>query len=38
MDRLNSMAIFVIGQNPQSLDIWHGSKLGWIEYAVEVPI
>jgi hypothetical protein len=28
---------FLIGQNPQPLDRWHGSNLGWIEYAVEVP-
>jgi len=28
---------YLLGQNPQRLDIWHGSNLGWIEYAVEVP-
>ena len=28
---------FLLGRNPQPLDIWHGSNLGWIEYAVEVP-
>lgn len=28
---------FLLGQNPQPLDIWRGSNLGWIEYAVEVP-
>jgi hypothetical protein len=28
---------FLLGQNPRPLDIWHGSNLEWIEYAVEVP-
>ena len=28
---------FLLGRNPQPLDIWHGSNLEWIEYAVEVP-
>jgi tetratricopeptide (TPR) repeat protein len=28
---------FLLGRNPQSLDIWHGSNLEWIEYAVDVP-
>ena len=28
---------FLPGRNPQRLDIWHGSSLAWIEYAVEVP-
>jgi tetratricopeptide (TPR) repeat protein len=28
---------FLLGQNPQPLDIWHGSNLEWIEYAVSVP-
>jgi tetratricopeptide (TPR) repeat protein len=28
---------FLLGRNPQPLDIWHGSNLAWIEYAVEVP-
>ncbi len=28
---------FLLGRNPQPLDIWHGSNLGWIEYAVEIP-
>ncbi len=28
---------FLLGQNPQPLDIWHGSNLEWIEYAVAVP-
>ena len=28
---------FLLGQNPQRLDIWHGSNLEWIEYAVDVP-
>ena len=28
---------FLLGRNPQRLDIWHGSNLGWIEYAVEIP-
>lgn len=28
---------FILGSNPQPLDIWHGSNLGWIEYALEVP-
>ena len=27
----------LLGRNPQPLDIWHGSNLEWIEYAVEVP-
>ena len=27
---------FLLGLNPQRLDIWHGSNLTWIEYAVEV--
>ena len=28
---------FLLGQNPRPFDIWHGSNLEWIEYAVEVP-
>ena len=28
---------FLLGEDPQPLDIWHGSNLEWIEYAVEVP-
>lgn len=28
---------FLLGRNPQQLDIWHGSNLERIEYAVEVP-
>ncbi len=28
---------FLLGRNPQPLDIWHGSNLGWIEYTVEIP-
>ena len=28
---------FLLGDNPQPLDIWHGSNLERIEYAVEVP-
>ncbi len=28
---------FLVGSNPQPLDIWHGSNLEWIEYALEVP-
>ena len=28
---------FLLGEHPQRLDIWHGSNLEWIEYAVEVP-
>jgi hypothetical protein len=28
---------FLLGRNHQPLDIWHGSNLGWIEYAVEIP-
>lgn len=28
---------FLLGRNPQPLDIWHGSNLAWIEYAVELP-
>ena len=28
---------FLLGRGPQRLDIWHGSNLAWIEYAVEVP-
>ena len=28
---------FLLGRNPQPLDIWHSSNLGWIEYAIEVP-
>jgi hypothetical protein len=27
---------FLVGRNPQLLDIWRGSNLAWIEYAVEV--
>lgn len=25
---------FLLGHNPQPLDIWHGSNLEWIEYAL----
>lgn len=28
---------FLLGRNPQPLDIWHGSNLERIDYAVEVP-
>ena len=28
---------FLLGGNPQRLDISHGSNLEWIEYAVEIP-
>ncbi len=28
---------FLLGQNPQPLDVWHGSNLEWIAYAVAVP-
>ena len=28
---------FLLGRNPQRLDIWHGSNFEWIEYAVEIP-
>ena len=28
---------FLLGRNPQSLDVWHGSNWEWIEYAVEIP-
>ena len=28
---------FLLGRNPQPLNMWHGSNLGWIEYAVEIP-
>ena len=28
---------FLLGRNPQPLDVWHGSSFGWIEYAVAVP-
>ena len=28
---------FLLGRNPRRLDIWHGSNLEWIEYAVEAP-
>ncbi len=28
---------FLLGRNPQPLDIWHGSNLEGLEYAVEVP-
>jgi len=28
---------FLLGRNPQPLDVWHGSNLEWIEYAIEVP-
>jgi tetratricopeptide (TPR) repeat protein len=28
---------FLLGEDPQPLDIWHGRNLEWIEYAVEVP-
>jgi hypothetical protein len=28
---------FLLGRDLQPLDIWHGSNLEWIEYAVEVP-
>ena len=27
----------LLGQNPQPLDIWHGSNLQWIEYALDIP-
>ncbi len=27
---------FLLGQNPLRLDIWHGSNIEWIEYAVEL--
>jgi hypothetical protein len=27
----------LLGQNPQPLDISHGSNLEWIEYALEIP-
>jgi hypothetical protein len=27
----------LLGRNPRPLDIWHGSNLGCIAYAVEVP-
>ena len=28
---------FLLGRNPQPLDIWHGSNLEWLEYAAAVP-
>jgi hypothetical protein len=28
---------FLLGRNPQPLDIWHGSNFEWIEYAFELP-
>ncbi len=28
---------FLLGRNPQPLDIWHGSNREWMEYAVEIP-
>ena len=28
---------FLFGRHPQPLDVWHGSNVEWIEYAVEVP-
>ena len=28
---------FLLGRNPQPLDVWHGSNLEWIDYAVAVP-
>jgi len=28
---------FLLGRNPPPFDIWHGSNLEWIEYAVEIP-
>ena len=28
---------YLLGSNPQPLDVWHGSNLEWIEYALEVP-
>ena len=28
---------FLLGRNPQPLDIWHGSNWEWMEYAVEIP-
>jgi tetratricopeptide (TPR) repeat protein len=28
---------FLLGRDPQPLDVWHGSNLEWIEYAVAVP-
>ena len=28
---------FLLGRNPQRLDIWYGSNWEWLEYAVEVP-
>jgi tetratricopeptide (TPR) repeat protein len=28
---------FLLDRNPQPLDIWHGSNLEWIEYALQSP-
>ena len=28
---------FLLGRNPQPLNIWHGSNFEWVEYAVDVP-
>ncbi len=28
---------FLLGRNPQPLDIWHGSNFEWLEYAFELP-
>ncbi len=28
---------YLLGQNLQPLDIWHGSNLEWIEYAHDIP-
>ena len=27
----------LLGRNPKALDIWHGSNLKWIEYALDIP-
>ncbi len=27
----------LLGQNQQTLDIWHGSNVAWVEYALDIP-
>jgi tetratricopeptide (TPR) repeat protein len=31
------LVTFLLDQNPRRLDVWHGSNMEWIEYAVAVP-
>ncbi len=36
-EAFNKLYQTMLESNPQPLDIWHGSNLEWIEYALEVP-